>query len=416
MSPCPSEACDRSPALLRRVRNAPEEVSVGDIITHLEHGDSDQQTVAKAALELCETDSITAAAVISELQYYLAEGDVTAVSEAAYLVGVFATEYPEDARAAIPSLIGALRDLDLIPPTVLRAISVIAKTEPVIDSDILSVIQPYLTDKPVPTCSAALTIVEAAVDVDPEQVEPIVPVLVDLVAEADTAEPTTTEVDLPGYIHGQLKKETIATEKLHQRATSVLIAIAEHDTQAVVSDLLLLRPVVLPDSNVNPYLREQVLELLWTVAEDDADAVVPFITAVTQVLTVEGERTELRTIAARILATLADTQFETVTQTTKLAIPALGTLLETDDPEPQTAAAVLLSHLAKRYPDTVCEETSRLLSLLDDDHRHVRGSAVWALAYIGTDDAKEALHDVAESDPNPELRTLTTDLLNQLPD
>lgn len=397
--------------LLQRTRTAPETVDASEIIGTLDDDAVDQQTVARALLALCESDQNAPALAVSELESRLDADETVATSKATYLLGVVATEYPRDARAVASSLIELIQNATVVTPNAFRALAAIATAEPSVAVDAVSAIRPHLTDEPLPIRGSALAIVDTAADADPEAVESIVPVLMDVVTEESSPPSSPARTAVPWHVQSQLKGEAIDAETVRQYAMSALHTVAEHDCRAVTSELPALGPVVNSESVANPYLREQVLDLLWTVARNDADAVVPLVDALTAVVDDSEELLELRAKAARTLALLADSRFDTVTATATSTIPSLGDLLEADDPRVCAAAAGLLSYLAEQDPVAARSETPRLVSLLDGE-RHLRASAVWALEPIDTAEASDALKRVVETDPSPELRALAADFLD----
>lgn len=400
--------------LLRRTRDAPETVEIADVVAPLED-EIDRETGARAVLALCEPGPDARSDVIEDLAGYLEKGSVAETPNAAFLLGVVAREYPDDARAAVPALAGALDGSTAVPGNVLRTLAAIADAEPASVADALPAVGSHLTNGPLPVRRAALAVVASVADADPTLVEPAVPALVDVVADAASG-PAVGDADLPGHVRGRLQDEAVDTERLQQRAASVLLAVAERDPGAVEGDLPTLRSVLAPGVTVNPRLRGTVLELLETVADADASPVLALTAALVEVVRTEDRLPALQASAARTLAVLADAEFETVTDAAQPAIPTLGGLLDADDPDVRGAAAGLLSYLAERHPEPVGRQAEALIALLDDEHIHVRGSAVWALGYADAEGARDALRETATADPDETIRALARDVLARTAD
>ncbi|ELZ14837.1 hypothetical protein C478_06401 [Natrinema thermotolerans DSM 11552] len=82
----------------------------------------------------------------------------------------------------------------------------------------------------------------------------------------------------------------------------------------------------------------------------------------------------------------------------------LGTALSCDDPDTRAAAAVTIARIAAGTETAVDPVRRQLLSLLADDHAHVRANACVALGHGGVEAAEPRLADLASRDPAPNVR------------
>jgi HEAT repeat protein len=128
----------------------------------------------------------------------------------------------------------------------------------------------------------------------------------------------------------------------------------------------------------------------------------------------DWDHSERRKQAALILAHTAERRPDPVVSAVESHTDRIAGLLTSDDPIGRHAGATLLSHVAERNPESVATPVDPLVELLDDDHKIVRGSALWALRYIGTPETAATVQETATNDPDPEIRDLAEECARDL--
>lgn len=200
---------------------------------------------------------------------------------------------------------------------------------------------------------------------------------------------------------------------VRENAAVSLVRIAEADPGSVAdgieSSLQLLQ------KQGDPNVQGPLLESIRMVTEWQPDEYPSKrgINVITNVLT-DWDAPEQRKQAAFVLAHVAEHRPNLVVPAVSPHTDRVAELLANDYPLGRYAGATILSHVAERDPEAVTTPPDRLIKLLDDDYRIVRGAALWALRYIGTPKEKTLIQEVAANDPDPEISDLAEEAARDL--
>jgi HEAT repeat protein len=328
------------------------------------------------------------------------------------VLSTFVTRSPGYAPETVAALKPALED-PVVETTTLRALARIATESPGEIRTIRDPIVDRVTGNPLPTRQNAVKILQRLASHDPAAVTDVVDRLIDAVVSTEGM--NVADSDLPGHEQSRLEDQSVAEEKLRQETAAVVSEIATAEPSAVAPELERLLAVVDPSTTRNPHLKDRLLDITRTVAQRKPPAILDHVDVLYEVVESEHSHVSLRANAAGALATLAETDFETVTDPAQSAIPALGDLLTADDPDVRANAGTFLSYVAQRYPGETASLTETLVDRLDDDEVSVRASTVWTLGYVDTEPAREALRKTADEDTSQDVRALASELLSNEP-
>jgi len=262
----------------------------------------------------------------------------------------------------------------------------------------------------------ALGILTSIVEAEPKAVQPALNSAISLLSD-DT--------------HQLLRNETL----------EFLAAVAKHDTEAVVDSVPRLAELL----HDGPTNSEPIARILAQVAHSHPDALLPVVTKLELFLETEPDTahvsvlaaighlskehptiaketiptaTELLTVddtlvranATGLLADLAD-EYPTEIKST---VPQAIELLQDKNERIRYNASSILARVADEHPQEVEPATDQLLAALDDEKADTRFNACWALNYIGSEEALEKLTDVAETDPEDNVRTVALQCINAI--
>lgn len=217
-----------------------------------------------------------------------------------------------------------------------------------------------------------------------------------------------------------------------QRAIGVLDAVADSDPAALDGRLddpvgaldsdivdvqltgatLLGKLVVDEPDLVAPHVRE-VVEAIGATEPDPAPSDVgEFVDdPVTRQTIMDHEEAERRrrTSGRRTLVNVAVAVAEQRPDAAVDAVEEFTTLLDDVDPGVAGGAVDALGELAAADPDAVAPVRDDLLAALDHDRTVVRARTIRALGHLGDDAAVPKLRELAEADPDEDVRTLAAE-------
>lgn len=125
-----------------------------------------------------------------------------------------------------------------------------------------------------------------------------------------------------------------------------------------------------------------------------------------------AEDVPLRSNAAGVLADIAG-EYPTEVK------PWVSDVIELmDDPDKRVRhnATSILARVASEHPDAVRSATEQLLDVLDDELDSTRFNACWALKRVNATSALEQLREVAETDPDEDVRSVAQLAVDTLED
>lgn len=382
----------------------------GDVLVEVCSGTLTVEAAAEALCDAepagetgCESLDVLTAAVTGEA----ADADVDERMAAAAVLANVAAKRPSLAPDIVSVLRTSLED-PVMETVALRALATVADGAPETVDPALSAVGRRLPNAPLPARQAAVQVLDARTDADPAAASEVVEPLVTAVASGDESSTGTT--DLHGHQQLRRREDAVAEDRFRLQAAGVLEDIAAAAPGAVGPELDQLGPVLDPETTRNVHLREKVADVVRVAGSAAPDTAVELAPSLVALVDSSRMPSSLRGTSAGALAALADVRPELTTAQAKPAVPSLETLLADEDPSVRAQASTLLSYVAKRHPDSVASATESLVERLDDDHAPVRASIVWTLATLDIDRARTALQEMAETDPDADVRALASEL------
>ncbi|MFB6150653.1 MAG: HEAT repeat domain-containing protein [Haloarculaceae archaeon] len=248
-------------------------------------------------------------------------------------------------------------------------------------------------------------------DVDPvvDELHRFVDVFVD--GPDDRAEFDTREID--GRLDADQIQNVAQTATKQRRdyrvvAGDVIVSIARQEPAAVVDHLPDLAPFA--DDPVLQ-IRVVVLDVLGALAMDYPERVLGHLPALAAAL---DDGRPVSAHAVKALGALSQERPDAAVEAVSPHADKLIDLLDHAESEVRSVAAGLLSYLGAEQPETVEPALPDARDLLDDEHPYVRGNAVWIVEAVGDESDRETLKELAESDPNPQVREAAETAAQQL--
>lgn len=200
---------------------------------------------------------------------------------------------------------------------------------------------------------------------------------------------------------------------VRENAAVSLLRVAEADPGAVAEGME--SAFQLLNKQGDPNVQCPLLESIRMVADWQPDEYPSKegIATITDILT-DWDAPEQQKQAAFVLAHVAEHRPNLVVSAVSSHTDCITELLVSDYPLGRYAGATLLSHVAERKPTAVTTPPDPLIELLYDNHKIVRGAALWALKYIGTPEEKTLIEKVAANDPDPEISDLAEEVAHHL--
>lgn len=260
---------------------------------------------------------------------------------------------------------------------------------PAIQGEALGILSQTGETKPEVTRPA----VERAIELATDSVHPLLQTealqFLAMVTEHDPA-PVTEAVP---QLTALLRDDTIDSETVAR----ILASIARVEPDALVD--------VVP--RVELFLETEpgrghvwALEAVGQMSKEHANITAEVIPTAAELIT--AEETPLRSNALGVLADLADEYPDKVKPWTSDIIE----LMEDSDEKVRYNATATLTRIADEYPDVASPATDKLLAVLDDELADTRFNACWALKYINATSAIEKLREIAETDPDADVRSV----------
>lgn len=401
----------RRAELIKRARESPTTVSVGDVLTLLPKSDSKNHNAAISAVAaVIKAHPDDADRAVSRLRSFLTASDSTLRSAAATAVGYVASQRPELVSTAVPELVERLDDPEPLPRiNATQALSELAPHRPKAVATGRSSLGSLLdSDFPNVRIHSARCLAAIARE-EPSEVTPLVS---DLVACAtDTAAitplesggPNGTDDGDPAQLPVVTERATAAREQavlVQTLAAKALTSVARQRPEAVPFDR---RYLGILSADAPLPVRRGAVAALEAVAGTNPEQARPAIEPLADLL-IEDRDEILQGRAAMALAYLADSYFTETTAAVRPGASTLRSLLTADDLEVLSGVVGLLTYFAERYPDDIADATPALQSLLTSDVPSIRARAAFTLGFVGNTPEHDALRDVRETDPTEEVR------------
>ncbi|EMA52589.1 MULTISPECIES: HEAT repeat domain-containing protein [Halococcus] len=269
-----------------------------------------------------------------------------------------------------------------------------------------------LTDEENLVRTHAAKIAGALADQDPDVVVPVVPTLLDRLAED----------------HSVVLKESltalalVADERPAELTDGVpaLVDLLDHDLPLVRT---FAARVVRPLAAEHPeWFATELDDLLATLDSEITNLVEGLeeppmggLSTFEQYRAIgeEGRKRQLaaRAVAANVVVAVAEADSGALVE----HVPAVVDLLDSDDTLLVTTSADVIASVAEDYPEAVSDATDPLCACLDTHDGAVRANAVTALGYIGDDSAVGPLREVAnDAEADEDLRALAAETADWL--
>ena len=395
---------------VQAAREAPGTVDAADlslVLSAIEDGDDRQRRAAAVGLATVAADSPNALSKYHErIRALLTDDDVTVRAMAAATLADVAAADPDAVVDAVPRLAAALDDDTMVRRHALSALAYLADARPAAVSDAIPAVVSVLEEQPTDPVIRGYTMATLAAYVrahePPESIANAVPALLEF---TDNAETDTTAVDDEVDPVAQAREDVAQAETTARNDALTVVVAAARDHPALVSahlDSVISRL----DSAVTPVcasMAETIQYVADSVPETSRRAVDPLSACLRMEDTVAAA-------AMRALATIAEHAPEAVADGIAPEIDHVTARLDHEDPAIRAAATGLVAYLAEERPGLVRSETATLLDRLSDDHPGVRGQAMWALGFLGAEDALPDLDERARADSAPELRELAGEM------
>lgn len=126
----------------------------------------------------------------------------------------------------------------------------------------------------------------------------------------------------------------------------------------------------------------------------------------------DADNFKLRANATGLLADLADEYPDQV----RSVVPQAIELLTHEDEKVRYNATSILARVAKAHPDEVQRGIDPLIDSLDDDFPYTRLNACWALGYLKAESGRDQLEELANHDPDDEVRNAAEYALSEIND
>lgn len=390
-----------------------EEQPRSAVSTVLAAPSSERRAAADRLLE--EIDSYQAARTVAlDLEQSLEAESNQRQYVASLVAARLALEYPEAVVPVVDSLVDRVEEGSrLTAHRCLFALSQLGEANPSVVEPAVPSAAAIVDRDDTFLADAALAFLGTVANEQPEGVEAAVPALVSFLAADDrSAFATPPERLQRGSSRERLlekgRRVAVTSDRRRDRALDILKRIARAEPQVVAPYVGELADLLADGSDEH---RRSLLLMLSALAESDPAAVEEAIEPAGSLLTSETDRS-IQTTAVRFLALAAEGHPRDVSKTIRVA--NLADLLEAADSDARGGAVGVLAYVAEHDPEAVGRMTGRVRSLIDDNASFVRGNAIWTLAALNDRASIAQIEERAQSDPDPEVRTVAAEALDSL--
>ncbi|MCO8254970.1 HEAT repeat domain-containing protein [Haladaptatus sp. AB618] len=366
----------RADSLLETTRSDPHAVSVAELVEVMVRGTPEARTVAAEAYAVVVAARPTvAASVASELRDSIADGDEDVRAGAARTVAHLADDDPEPFRETVEPLLPMLESpVELGREQAVFAVLALSRRFP-IDVE--------------PGFSALLRLLEA--ETEPVEREPHIP---------------GREPNPSGREFGHARAEN---DVVRFAAARTLRNVATERPETAVEAVAHFGPL-LDDRNAD--VRATACEVFAVVAEERTPAVRPQLGKLVELLVSDPEH-PVPWKAASALAELTDEYPEAFADAVVGDADELALFLDDPDPDVRGLGVAFLSYLAEYHPEAVERASGPLRTLLTDENPLIRANAVRTLRTANAVSPAD-LREVAENDPDPDVRDVAATAVRRL--
>lgn len=395
---------DAPAQLLSRATTDPHGVTPAELVDHLDEVDRKPLVEAFRSVVADGIDPET----VTRIHTLAIDAQVRTRLTAGELLGTTAEAHPSLFEERIPDLVELAVD-DLVCADAIRALEAVAETSPTTLFAEIKQLRPLFDRDPLIVQQGLIRILGSLADSRPAALAPVALELVEMVtADPLSPSPVNEPTSVRDTVALQISEECSQRQAIRETAARILVAVARADADAVASSVSTLCSCI--TNSDNHVLCELLLETLWTIA-DTEPAALGSREALFVEIACDSPTDEICAGAARVLSALIEARGADAVTEAVNAVDAAQPLLTADAPAVRASGASLLAYVAEYEPAAVESVRSSLRNRLHDDSASVRGSAVWALGYLG--DADGALRDVAAADPDEDIRQLAATALNQ---
>lgn len=398
----------RFTTLARRAETDPRSVSVDQLTSVLRTAPPDDAATASRAFLALERAEATTVSVVIDALGPLVDDDSVGKLAVEALADVVC-EHPDRSEEAMPVLLDLVdRNDPYRRGRAFDALEALAAEQPdELIPDVLSSLRENLSADRLAEKGPALAVTARIGRTNPDDVAPLTPELVELTTLDRSHDRDAVHLtELPDHVQSRLQEDEGRWMRLRMVAALTLVEIAEANPSRFESHLGTLVDRLDEESNLT--VREATYDVVWFVGRARPALGRPVIERLAPRLSAE-EDPEICGKVARSLALLADSFPSAVVTAVESEVPVLVSMLDADEELAQTSAPNLLSYVAERRPERVEPATSRLSELALDGPPSVRGNAIWALSFVDDESAAATLGDIAETDPDPEIRTIAAE-------
>lgn len=375
----PTDETERASALRDAAETEPASVDADDVVELLVHGERETRSIAFEAFEeLAAVRSAAVDAAVARLEGYLADDSADVRRRAALTTGALVERYPEAFERVVPELRSIADDRsDRAREPAVLALAKLALERPT---------------AAVPAVDALLAICH----------EPIV-------TPTDSMAGRGVPVAGP-RANAALKPDRERRDEVRVPAIAGLARIAAAEPAAlreVVSDVAAL---IEDDNNL---VRAAACETLEAMATAFPETVESFASDLATRVASDGKH-PVPWRAADALAVIGNAYPERIGDAVAPIVDELSKFVESRDAERRTIGVVLLADAANARPEAIEPMVPTLRDLLRDDEPSVRANAALALGYAGVDAARATVADLAENDPDEDVRDAADRSLDRL--
>jgi len=410
-------------AWIRQIRDEPSRADADDIdqlLAALTGEDAHRRRAASLALTaVSREDPASLADRTRELAAALDEGPHVRGQVAQALADVAGTA-PERVAPVAGKLRACLGiDADVTERSALRVLTPVAD----VDADVLSDLAPDLRavvqrgSNLEESLVRALLLLSEVLPEAPDTVRAVVPDLLTLLKSLSVDNPTVESADesLAEFVEPDHQEVVIQRASARKLAAVLLARVAAERPDAVKSHAATAASF-LDDSDL--LVRKAVVDALHSVGAADPAALTgdDVIRALARCLRAEDQAEDVRGRVAAAFGAVTVSRSDATADEFDGVVPPATALLKSDDADVRLGAAKLLASVAAVDPEAAAPAAPELRARLSDENSIVRARALWALRDLRDVDAKPIISELADDDPNPDVRTLACETLTELPD
>lgn len=424
--------------LLSRAREEPPSADLEDVLSALSDPGVPRRELDEALRTLLDASVVSAEEAATALVEVTKSDQYEDQVPAVQLLGVVADE---EAAALVPHLDHLLTlaaESDVMNTGAASCLVPIAREAPEEVLAEIERVEPLLAESHLPQVRQAAVGLLVVLSTDHAgELGEFVPTLLEVAGEqTDTSVPpiggggpgSTERNRGPTEIQERLATQQQQTSnRIREGAALTVASVAAADPDAVAPAVDTL--VSLAEDADNPVVREFALDSLRALGNDQPAEVLPYCDRLAVILA-DTDRMAAPNVqggAARVLSTLANWDGDAVTDAVlgaDGAIESAHELLDADDQQVRGSAASLFAYLTEYAPEECIDALDTLVAIAEDEgEASIRGSAVWALRFLGTSleegtpdhtTVLTTLETVASDDPDPDIRAVADDALSVL--